>query len=210
MSDRRHLFGLKIAIENDSKLSHGAARLGLLICSYIYNHPQHRWTPDEPFPLPWTEASKFFFGTSKAEIYSCLRELQDRGHIFHVGLKGCPAKAHYRLPVDLYSCPQPKTARSLQMKTARSLQTVTPSSTQPKTASSTGKNSPRRLSSQSPQISNSLREGIVKSMEVNSSLRSKGNEDGKVVAATPQELTDEQRIAAARELKNLRENLKRS
>ena len=94
---KRDIFTLKLAIEKDSRLSHGAARLGLLICSEIYNHPQSRFTPDEPFPLPWTKCSKLAFGMSQREVYRCMGELHDSGLVMHEGKRGCPATAHYRL-----------------------------------------------------------------------------------------------------------------
>ena len=57
MFSKKVIFPLKLAIERDGELSHGAARLGLLVCRYIYNDEQLKFRPHEPFPLPWTLAS---------------------------------------------------------------------------------------------------------------------------------------------------------
>ncbi|MDD5139400.1 MAG: hypothetical protein PHY43_03950 [Verrucomicrobiales bacterium] len=86
---------MKLAIESDSKLSHGARTLGLRVGSYVYNDP-HIW-PLDSFPLPWTLCSHLCWGMSKRESYRNVRELVDRGHFAYEGIKGCPGKAHFRL-----------------------------------------------------------------------------------------------------------------
>ncbi len=142
MPTKRDIFKIKMAIERASELSHGAARLGLLVCSHIYNHPQSRFTPDEPFALPWTLCSKLAFKMSKAEVYNCLRELIHLGFLAHCGVQGCPGQAHYRLVFASASSPQVKTPSSLQVKTPSSLQVKQPSCHPKNPARSTQKDAP--------------------------------------------------------------------
>lgn len=193
---KRDIFPLKLAIEADAKLSHGAARLGLLICSYIYNHPQSRFAPDEPFPMPWTLCSKLCFGMSRREVYRCHRELHDRGHILHCGVSGCPATASYKLNLLPSSGAQAGTTRSAQAGTTRSANCDTTSGAKKVPASGAKKST--------PQISSSFQEEIVNQMEgnhasggSNGSLRSKGTK-GESMAGLPavQTLTAAQRREA--------------
>jgi hypothetical protein len=185
----QRIFRLKLAIEADGQLSHGAARLGQRVCSHVYNN----WRTiiaDQPFALPWTLGSQLCFGMSKAEVYNCWRELIDRGYFKHDGVRGCPGKAHFRLIFASHSSPQAKTPSSPQAKTPSSLSTVTARSPQNRPACSPRKATP--LNNYFPS------EEIKAPMEVigggkpptrndggiNSSLRSKGTK-GNELAASP-------------------------
>ena len=98
MFSKKDIFTIKLAIERDGKLSHGAARLGLRVCSYVYNDDRLKFRPHEPFPLPWTLCNFLCWNKmSERESYRNLRELVDRGHLAYEGVKGCPGKAHFRL-----------------------------------------------------------------------------------------------------------------
>jgi hypothetical protein len=100
MPDQR-IFRLKLAIENDGQLSHGAARLGLRVCSHVFNN----WrtiTPDEPFPLPWTIGSQLSFGMCKKQVYRCMRELVERGHLIFSGNRGVPQTSLFKLNLNSF------------------------------------------------------------------------------------------------------------
>ncbi len=94
MRDPR-IFRLKLLIEADSKISHGARTLALRVCSHVHNDPHIM--PEEPFPLPWTLASFLCWGMCESECYRNLRELVKQNHFSYEGVKGCPGFAHYKL-----------------------------------------------------------------------------------------------------------------
>ena len=94
MRDPR-IFRLKLLIEADSKISHGARTLALRVCSHVHNDPHIM--PEEPFPLPWTLASFLCWGMSRRECYRNLAELVKHNHMSYEGVKGCPGFAHYKL-----------------------------------------------------------------------------------------------------------------
>lgn len=153
MSSRKDIFNLKLAIEADARIGHGSRALGLRVCSYVYNHPQLRFQPDEPFPLPWTLCSELLWGICDRQAYRMLRELVDRGHFAYHGIIGCPGKSHFQLIIPEKNNPashdnfvRPKCDKKVRAKAA--------------------KNSRARPDmKRSPHISNSLREEIVRPME---------------------------------------------
>jgi hypothetical protein len=194
VSNRKDIFRLKLAIEACNKIGHGTRTLGLRVCSWIYNHPQHRFMADEPFPLPWTKCDELLKGACERQTYNMLRELVSAGHFAYHGALGCPAKAHFRLIIPDLSATD-RAAKNCCPSTAKNCR--------PRTA----KNSrPRAAMKRSPLISNSFQEEIVNQMEENNSaLRATRNEGGAQQPPAADNVGDAQRSA----LKDLRNKLKK-
>jgi len=211
MNSRSDIFRLKLQIEEDRHLSHSARTAGLRICSWIYNHPQHRWAVDDAFPLPWTELSRLLWGASERECYRDMRELVDCGHLGYRGVKGCPGKAHFALiiPDRAANSGSPSTAKSGSPRTANC---DSARAAKCDSASSAKSGNPRAATKRSPQISSSLREEIVSPKEVNGSLRSTGTKGGESMGrsavAPRRNLSDAERQQCAAELRKLNEKLK--
>lgn len=197
MSDRKDIFGLKLAIERDAKLSHSAARLGLLVASYVYNHDQLKYQPNEPFPLPWTLCSHLCFKMSKREVYRCLSELHERGFLKHTGVFGCPAKAYFRLPTELFSAP-------------RGAKSGTPSSAKCDTARGAVNAPTRGAMKRSPHKYTLPSEEIVKPMEgIRAGKAGQETTGGNNGGLRPTRLTDSQKASLAAELRQLQKNMKK-
>lgn len=209
--NRSEIFRLKLKIEADGRIGHGTRALGLRVCSWIYNHPQHRFMPGEPFPLPWTRCSELLWGSSKRQVYYMLGQLVDNGHLAHEGIMGCPGQAHYRLVVPDAKCDRAGVGRGAINCTPRSAKNCTPRSA--KCDPTRGaKNHPTRGATKRTPLNNILpTEEIVSPMEVNGGL-SPGKKRGGNLMAGSAVATPEHDGAAARsrQIRELREKLKGS
>jgi hypothetical protein len=142
--------------ERDPKISDGALRLLLRICSHIYTNP--RATLDKPFPLPWSMVAVWCFLKDDKSASRRIAELVDEGYLKCDGLRGCPPINHFFL---IPNCP----ARGAIKHPARG-------------AINSG-------SRGADHISNSLQEEKIKvKREDIGSLRSKGTK-GDLMAAPP-------------------------
>ncbi len=165
----------------DSKLKHDARALGLRICSHVFNS-QHLF-PDDPFPLPWTLCNQLMWGMSKREVYRCLRQLVDRGHLKHEGAKGCPNTAHFTIPVHMYPAKRDRFS-SAKSGTTRVAKSGTTGSAKCDTTSG--------AKNVSPLISNVPSEQIIGSMEetpARSARDDKGEFNG---SASPRRMSQEE------------------
>jgi hypothetical protein len=207
MFSKKDIFPLKLAMERDRRLSDGATRLGSLVCSYVFNQENLKYTPDEPFALPWTLASKICFGISQRECYARLRELVDCDYFKHHGAKGCPAKAHFSLviwPHIKENKPLPSTAQPSSPSTA---QPSSPSTAQPSSPSSAAEENTRTAQKCSPPSKLLPTEEMVLTNEGRNGAQARRNE-GKLNAARPQmELTDAKRAEHVQALSQLRREI---
>jgi hypothetical protein len=180
------IFRLKLAIECDGKISHGAKVLGFRICSWIYMHKEFRHFPDDPFPMPWTIASGLLWGTGKKQIYRFLRQLITQGHLGHDGISGLPATTRYHLIIPdevIYPIPKVTTASGDKKD---------PTGGDKKDPSSRGRKSPTsRDKKHAPQISISLREENINPME---EIRARS---GEVIGGAPHRDDGKKRIISA-------------
>lgn len=167
----------KLAIEQDAKLSHSAARVGWRVGSYVYTHPQHRFLPDEPFPLGWRVVSKLCFNISEREVYRCLRELIECGYMKHCGVKGVPGTANYRLLLT-HQMPCHSSAKSGRTRSAKNGRTASANCDRTSSAQNVETSSAMK---RSPLTNSSLREEMVGSNGRNSSggKPPTGDEEGK-------------------------------
>lgn len=210
--NRSEIFRLKLRIEEDGRIGHGTRALGLRVCSYIYNHPQHRFLPDEPFPLPWTKCSELLWGISECQAYRMLRELVDAGHLSYDGILGCPGKSHFHLIVP---------DRSRKFESPSTVKNDRPRVGNCDKASSgkiaiagSRKNSRARAGMKRGPLNNTFpTEEIVSPMEVNGSLsrdrKRGGNLMGGSAVAAPQDDDDLKQRRSA-EIRELRKKLKGS
>ena len=182
---KRDIFPLKLAMEKDAELSHGAARLGALVCSYIYNHEQLKFRPAEPFPLPWTLASRLCFGMCQKQIYRCERELVLHGY-FIFESNGDRNTSHFRLALHKFSSDKNVHTGSDKNVHTGSDKNVHTSSDKKGGSSSDKQGGPltKLIPSEEIDISNGSNSAPKTGKEFNGSLRSSGTVgDGK--AALP-------------------------
>lgn len=95
MKDSR-LWKLKNQVTFDKRLSNTGHRLLCCLCSHLYNTPH---ADPEEFELPYHLAGKWIQLTHQRAIYGHIDELVKPGFLVKLGLKGCPARTLYRMPL---------------------------------------------------------------------------------------------------------------
>ena len=94
MKDKR-IFKLKIEAERDLKLSDGAFRLLMRVCSHIYVDPKKNL--EKSFPLPWSTVALWCGLSDDKSAARRILELVDAGYLKSDGLRGCPPINHFFL-----------------------------------------------------------------------------------------------------------------
>jgi hypothetical protein len=189
MSKQQAIGQIRTRAERDLSISDGALRLVMRLCSHIYTDPKA--TLEKPFPLPWSTVA-VWCGLKDADAAARrIAELVDRHYLKCDGLRGCPPINHFFL-VPNY----------------RSKAVIDCPSRGVNDCPSGGVNNYR--SKGAHHISNSFQEERLEERgEMNGSLRSKETK-GNEKAAAPQKMTETDRQEAARQLRELQKNIKRS
>lgn len=129
MKDSR-LWQMRLRGERDGKLSHPAFRL---LSRLISDRVNSRDGADDEFPLPWSLAA-VWLRLKEDQSYVYLAELVRCGYLFNAGLRGCPAKTHYKLvfkAADSSSGENPVTGSRLDPGTGSRKKAGTSSGTKP-------------------------------------------------------------------------------
>ena len=196
MKDKR-IFKLKIEAERDLKLSDGAFRLLMRVCSHIYVDPKKNL--EKSFPLPWSTVALWCGLSDDKSAARRILELVDAGYLKSDGLRGCPPINHFFL-VPNYRSPAVNDCRSGAVNDCRSGGV--------NDCRSGGVNDCR--SGGADHISNSFQEEKIKGKrrEIKRSLRSKatgGENNGSL--REKRELTDAERMSHVHDLQQLRGKL---
>lgn len=80
----------------DRRLSNTGHRLLCCLCAHLYNTPH---ADLDEFELPYHIAQKWTHLVHRETAVGYIKELIKLGFLIRTGLKGCPARALYRMPI---------------------------------------------------------------------------------------------------------------
>jgi hypothetical protein len=189
MTKQQAIGQIRTRAERDLSISDGALRLVMRLCSHIYTDPKA--TLEKPFPLPWSTVAVWCGLSDDKSAARRIGELIDRHYLKCDGLRGCPPINHFFL---LPNCPS---KGAIDSGSGGAI----------KYPSRGAINYP---SKGAHHISNSFQEERLEERGgISGSLRSKETK-GNEKAASPQKMTEADRQEAARQLRELQKNIKRS